>query len=78
MPYNFKNIIFEGGGVKGIAYGGALKVLDEMKILHYHPAGAAAAPGDVAGVRLAPAPGLHVNLTLVLGILGFAIDAFKF
>lgn len=33
MPYNFKNIIFEGGGVKGIAYGGALKVLDEMKIL---------------------------------------------
>ncbi len=33
MSYNFKNLIFEGGGVKGIAYGGALEVLNEMKIL---------------------------------------------
>jgi NTE family protein len=33
MNYNFKNLVFEGGGVKGIAYGGALKVLDEKKIL---------------------------------------------
>ncbi len=33
MNYNFKNLVFEGGGVKGIAYGGALKVLDEMNIL---------------------------------------------
>jgi len=30
---NFKNLVFEGGGVKGIAYGGALKVLNEMNIL---------------------------------------------
>lgn len=30
---NFKNLVFEGGGVKGIAYGGALKVLQEMGIL---------------------------------------------
>ena len=33
MPYNFKNLIFEGGGVKGIAYGGALKVLDSMHVI---------------------------------------------
>ncbi len=33
MDYKFKNLVFEGGGVKGIAYGGALKVLDQMKIL---------------------------------------------
>jgi NTE family protein len=33
MNYNFKNLVFEGGGVKGIAYGGALKVLDELDIL---------------------------------------------
>ncbi len=33
MSYNFKNLIFEGGGVKGIAYGGALEVLNKMKIL---------------------------------------------
>ena len=29
----FRNLVFEGGGVKGIAYGGALKVLDSMAIL---------------------------------------------
>lgn len=33
MNHNFKNLVFEGGGVKGIAYGGALEVLDKMKIL---------------------------------------------
>jgi NTE family protein len=33
MNHNFKNLVFEGGGVKGIAYGGALDVLDQMKIL---------------------------------------------
>jgi NTE family protein len=27
----FKNLVFEGGGVKGIAYAGALKVLEEYK-----------------------------------------------
>jgi len=29
----FKNLVFEGGGVKGIAYAGALKALEELKIL---------------------------------------------
>ena len=33
MNYNFKNLVFEGGGVKGIAYGGALEVLQSMNIL---------------------------------------------
>ena len=33
MNYNFKNLVFEGGGVKGIAYGGALDVLDQKKLL---------------------------------------------
>ena len=33
MPYNFKNLIFEGGGVKGIAYVGALDILQEKEIL---------------------------------------------
>jgi NTE family protein len=32
MKYPFKNLIFEGGGVKGIAYVGALKALEERKI----------------------------------------------
>ena len=30
--YPFKNLVFEGGGVKGIAYGGALEVLEQSQI----------------------------------------------
>lgn len=33
MNHNFKNLVFEGGGVKGIAYGGAMEVLDNKNIL---------------------------------------------
>ena len=33
MSKNFKNLVFEGGGIKGIAYGGALEVLNKMEIL---------------------------------------------
>ena len=33
MAYQFKNLIFEGGGVKGIAYVGAIKVLEEKGIM---------------------------------------------
>jgi len=32
MRYNFKNYVFEGGGVKGLAYVGALKVLEQKGI----------------------------------------------
>jgi len=33
MTYHFKNLVFEGGGVKGIAYVGALDVLTEKGIV---------------------------------------------
>lgn len=33
MSYPFRNLIFEGGGVKGIAYAGALEVLEEKEVL---------------------------------------------
>ena len=33
MPYHLKNLVFEGGGVKGIAYVGAMQVLNEEGIL---------------------------------------------
>ena len=33
MPYHFRNLIFEGGGVKGIAYVGAMEVLEQKGIL---------------------------------------------
>ena len=34
MSYHFKNLVFEGGGVKGIAYVGAMEVLDREGILN--------------------------------------------
>ncbi len=33
MSYHFKNLVFEGGGVKGIAYVGAMEILKEKEIL---------------------------------------------
>ncbi len=33
MAYHFRNFVFEGGGVKGIAYLGALEVLADKKII---------------------------------------------
>ncbi len=33
MAYHFKNLVFEGGGVKGIGYVGAMQVLEEKGIL---------------------------------------------
>lgn len=33
MPYQFRNLVFEGGGVKGIAYAGALQELEKRGIL---------------------------------------------
>lgn len=33
MAYPFRNLVFEGGGMKGIAYVGALQVLEEKNIL---------------------------------------------
>ncbi|OYN66983.1 patatin-like phospholipase family protein [Bacillus safensis] len=33
MEYPFKNLVFEGGGVKGIAYVGVLEILEKHKIL---------------------------------------------
>jgi len=33
MKYHFRNLVFEGGGVKGIAYVGAVEVLEKKRIL---------------------------------------------
>ena len=33
MTYHFRNLVFEGGGVKGLAYVGAMRVLEERGIL---------------------------------------------
>lgn len=33
MAYPFENLVFEGGGVKGLAFCGALKILEQKGIM---------------------------------------------
>lgn len=53
MNYNFKNLVFEGGGVKGIAYGGALERLEEIGILDSIERVAGTSAGAITAALLA-------------------------
>ena len=33
MPYSYENLVIEGGGVRGIAFGGTLQKLEELGVL---------------------------------------------
>lgn len=54
QKYHFRNLVFEGGGVKGIAYVGALEVLDKEGILN----GIERVAGTSAGAMVAVLVGL--------------------
>lgn len=51
--YNIKNLVFEGGGVKGIAYGGALSELNKLNILSNIERVAGTSAGAITAVLLA-------------------------
>ena len=51
--YNFRNLVFEGGGVKGIAYGGALHELEQRGILSDIKRVAGTSAGAITAVLLA-------------------------
>lgn len=51
--YGFKNLVFEGGGVKGVAYGGALCELDRMGVLEGIERVAGTSAGAITAVLLA-------------------------
>lgn len=53
MAYHFKNLVFEGGGVKGIAYVGALEVLDREGILNNIERVAGTSAGAMVAVMVA-------------------------
>lgn len=53
MKYHFKNLIFEGGGVKGIAYVGALSVLEQKGILQNIKRVGGASAGAIVALLLA-------------------------
>lgn len=53
MAYPFRNLVFEGGGVKGIAYVGALQVLDKKGVLDAIERVAGTSAGAINAVLLA-------------------------
>ena len=63
--YPFKNLVFEGGGVKGIAYVGALEVLDKEGVLRNIERVA----GTSAGAMVAVLVGLGYTTKEISGIL---------
>jgi NTE family protein len=66
MAYHFKNLVFEGGGVKGIAYVGALEVLDREGILNDIERVAGTSAGAMVAVMVA----LRYSAEEVLQVLG--------
>jgi NTE family protein len=53
VAYPFTNVVFEGGGVKGIAYGGALEVLEQQGILGEIDRVAGTSAGAITAVLVA-------------------------
>ena len=52
-PYPFQNLVLEGGGVKGIAYGGAFEALDQQGILDQLDEVAGTSAGAITAALLA-------------------------
>lgn len=65
MEYNFKNYVFEGGGVKGLAYVGALKVLEQKGIHKNIERVAGASAGAICALLVA----LNYSSTQIQNIL---------
>jgi NTE family protein len=73
MDYSFRNFVFEGGGVKGIAYVGALEVLEQKGILSQITRVGGTSAGAINGVLL----GLGYSLKETRDIL-WSLDFNKF
>lgn len=52
QTYNYRNMVFKGGGVRGIAYMGALETLDEMGVLEGIERVAGTSSGAIAATLL--------------------------
>ncbi|MEO6814168.1 MAG: patatin-like phospholipase family protein [Ginsengibacter sp.] len=51
--FEYKNLVMEGGGVRGLAYSGALEVLEQKGILHNIENVAGSSAGAIAGLMVA-------------------------
>ena len=52
QKYPYKNLVLEGGGVRGLAYAGAFKVLEQKNILQQIDKVAGTSAGAIAGVMI--------------------------
>ena len=50
--YTYKNLVLEGGGVRGLAYAGALDVLEQKDILSHVERVAGSSAGAIAGLMI--------------------------
>lgn len=50
--YNYKNLVMEGGGVRGLAYSGALEILEQNGILKNIDRVAGSSAGSIAGLMV--------------------------
>ena len=51
-PYPYKNLVFEGGGVKGVAYGGVFEVLEQKQITPQIEAVAGTSAGAITATMM--------------------------
>jgi len=69
---NYQNLVFEGGGVKGIAYGGALQELEERDGLASVQRLAGTSAGAITATLLAIGyPASKVSVVCVHQLKGF-------
>ena len=52
IKYNYKNLVLEGGGIRGVAYAGAISVLEQQHILLEIEKIAGTSSGAIAGVMI--------------------------
>ena len=67
INYPYKNLALEGGGVRGLAYAGALEVLEQKNILKNVERVAGSSAGAIAGLMIS----LGYNSTEIDSILQY-------
>lgn len=70
MNYQFENLVFEGGGVKGIAYGGALELLEAKGIMPQIKQTSGASAGAIAALLVGPGCS-SADVTKILSAMDF-------
>lgn len=68
MPVQFRNLIFEGGGVKGIAHVGAMQVLQQRGILNHVQRVGGASAGAINALIYAPGYGIEEQNEIALSL----------